>query len=199
MPYYGHRCATVPQRHRDAWWVCTACMPDFVPKCGLCSAVAPIVDRQPGFVGHAYGHLCPACVARVKQAGPWRERRARAAEARRDALRARFPGLAVVRAAPAVIQLAGEIDGRRVEVRLRLTTRQDCNDRHVFHVQHDVGTLDAASLELPEGLRSKLARGSPTYTQTAVRWLRVAFAHLGKLDTVVALEHLLARTRPPAS
>jgi hypothetical protein len=122
LPHYGHRCGTVPLRLHDAWWVCPKCMPDFVPTCGICSKPAPIVDRQPGFVGHAYGKLCPACVTKVKAAGPWRVRRMKAVEARRDALLARFPGLAVVRVAPAVIMLKGQVDGRQVEVRLRVTT-----------------------------------------------------------------------------
>lgn len=197
MPYYGHPCASVPLRLHAAWWVCVACMPDFAPRCGICAQPAPIVDRQAGFVGHAYGRYCPGCVARVKAAGPWRARRTRAAEARRDALIARFPGLAVVRAAPAVIMLAGQVDGRRVEVRLRITTRQDCYERYIFHVQHDAehGSLGAAELGLPDALHAQLAVGSPKYTCTAVRWLRVAFGHLGKLDTITVLERLLARTR----
>lgn len=194
MPYYGHRCAIVPLRLRDAWWVCSTCMPTFVPACGICSKPAPIIDRQPGFVGHAYGRLCPECVARVQADGPWRQRRARAVAARRDALLARFPGLAVVRQAPAVTQLGGAVDGRRVEVRLRVTTRQDCHERYVFHVQHDAGSLGADDLGLPDALRAQLADGSPSTTQTEVRWLRVAFRHLGRLDTVTALERLLART-----
>lgn len=183
----------------DAWWMCLKCMPDFVPTCGICSKPAPIVDRQPGFVGHAYGKLCPECVAKVKAAGPWRVRRMQAVEARRDALLARFPGLAVVRVAPAVIMLKGQVDGRQVEVRLRVTTRQDCYERYVFHVQHDaaLGTLDAAGLGLSDALRENLAINSPSYSQTEVRWLRVAFGHLGKLDTITVLEQLLDRTRAP--
>lgn len=194
MPWYGHRCGVVPQRLREAWWVCITCMSSFVPACGICSKPAPIVDRQPGFVGHAYGRLCPDCVARVQADGPWRERRARAVAARRDALLARFPELAIVREAPAVIQLGGAVDGRRVEVRLRVKTRQDCYERYVFHVQHDVGTLGADDLGLPDDVRAQLALGSPNYTRTECRWLRVAFRHLGRLDTVTALERLLART-----
>ena len=69
MPYYGHPCASVPLRLHAAWWVCVACMPDFAPRCGICAQPAPIVDRQAGFVGHAYGKYCPGCVARVKAAG----------------------------------------------------------------------------------------------------------------------------------
>ncbi len=196
MPYYGHRCAIVPLRLHDAWWVCPTCMPDFVPKCGICSKPAPIVDRQPGFVGHAYGKLCPECVTTVEAAGPWRIRRLQAVEARRDALLARFPGLAVVRVAPAVTMLKGQVDGRQIEVRLRVKTRQDCYERYVFHVQHDaaLGTLDAAGLGLADALRENLASDSPSYTQTEVRWLRVAFRHLGKLDTITVLEQLLDRT-----
>jgi hypothetical protein len=201
VPYYGHRCGVVPLRLRDAWWVCLECMPGFVPDCGICKAPAPIVDRQPGFIGHAYGRLCPTCVATVEAAGPWRERRQRAVEARRDALLARFPGLAVVRVAPSVIMLKGQVDDRQVEVRLRVKTRQGCYERYVFHVQHDatLGTLDVAGLGLTDALRDDLASDSPTYTQTEVRWLRVAFRHLGKLDTVHVLEHLLARTRGPGA
>lgn len=199
MPYYGHRCAIVPLRLHDAWWVCTTCMPEFVPQCGICSKPAPIVARQDGFVGHAYGKLCPACVAKVEAAGPWRVRRARAVEARRDVLLERFPGLAVVRVAPAGIMLAGQVDGRKVEVRLRTTTRHDHDDRYVFHVQHDAarGSLDEAGLGLPEPLRSRLAFCSPSYTQTEVRWLRVAFRHLGRLDTVTVLARLLTLTGEP--
>ena len=95
--------------------------------------------------------------------------------------------------------LKGQVDGRQVEVRLRVTTRQDCYERHVFHVQHDaaLGTLDAAGLRLSDALRKNLAINSPSYSQTEVRWLRVAFKHLGKLDTITVLEQLLDRTRAP--
>lgn len=90
MPYYGHRCGIVPRRIRDAWWVCSACMPEFVPRCGIGSAPAPVIDRE------------------------------------------------------------------------------------------------------------RLAHDPVGHVRTEVPWLRVAFAHLGKLDTVAALELLDARTRGPA-
>ncbi len=193
MPYYGHRCMTRPERLDDAWWACTRCLPDHVPSCGICSAKAPIVDRQPGFVGFAYGRLCERCVAKVQGAGPWRQRRAAAVAARRDLLVERYPSLRVVKETRAVTQLEGEIRGRQVEVRLRISVRKHSTDRYVFHVER------GASLELPSAddlgldpkLRENIARGSPSFTQTRARWLRVAFAHLGRLDTLAVLEALL--------
>ena len=199
MPYYGHRCGIVPRRLRDAWWVCSACLPEFVPACGICSAPAPVIDRQDGFVGYAYGRLCPSCVAKVQAAGPWRERRAQAVAAREAALLARFPGLAVIRRGRSMVTLAGTVEGRRVQVRLRISAREGSSERYIFHVQDDSGvTLGVDDLGLPEALRSVLAHDPIGHVRTEVPWLRVAFAHLGKLDTVTALELLVARTRGPA-
>ncbi|MCB9568491.1 MAG: hypothetical protein H6710_14970 [Myxococcales bacterium] len=200
MPWYGCRHANaLPPRLHGAWWACTTCLPDFVPACSLCAAPAPVIDRAPGWLGYAYGRLCPACVAKVKAAGPWKERRARAVAARRDALLERFPGLRVVKSTAAVTQLEGEIEGRQVEVRLRVKNREHDYDRYVFHVEldRDRDPPDAAALALPEPLAPLLATGSPTAPVTRVRWLRVAFRHLGKLDTVRALEHLVAWVRHP--
>ncbi|MEZ4454347.1 MAG: hypothetical protein R3B09_33145 [Nannocystaceae bacterium] len=199
MPYYGHRCGIVPARVRDAWWVCSTCAADFVPRCGICQAPAPVIDHQPGFTGYAYGRLCSACVARVQSGGPWRKRRALAIAARRDVLLERYPGLAVVRDVRSMIMLAGRIDDREVEVRLRVSARQYTGDRYIFHVE--VGpawtSVTIPDLGLPEPLRRNLSHDPPAITQTQVRWLRVAFAHLGKLDVLTALTTILERTAAP--
>ena len=52
------------------------CLPDFVPRCSMCDAPSPVTKTSGGFIGYAYGYLCPRCVAKVQAAGPWRERRA---------------------------------------------------------------------------------------------------------------------------
>lgn len=206
MPYYGHRAECVrleggtppyPDRLRAAWWVCTLCRADLIPECGICGAVAPIIDRQPGFVGYAYGNrgLCPACVKKVKAAGPWRKRRAAAVAARRDYLCERYPTLEIVKETSAVTQLEGEVRGRRVELRLRTKTREYSSDRYIFHVERapTLTEIRAEDLGLPETIATNIAHGSPSLTQARVPWLRVAFLHLGKLDVGTVLEALLDR------
>ncbi|MEZ4381226.1 MAG: hypothetical protein R3A79_07745 [Nannocystaceae bacterium] len=203
MPYYGHRSGCVrleggapyPDRIRAAWWVCTLCLHDFVPKCSLCAADAPIIDRQPGYAGYAYGKLCAACVTKVKAAGPWRTRRAAAVAARRDHLCERYPTLAIVKETRAVTQLEGEVRGRLVEIRLRTKTREYSSDRYIFHVERapTLTEIRADDLGLPEAIATSIAPGSPSLTQARAPWLRVAFLHLGKLDVGTVLEALLDR------
>ncbi|MGV9724251.1 hypothetical protein [Nocardia beijingensis] len=64
----------------------------------------------------------------------------------------------------------------------------------------------AADLGLPPERRQHLVTDSPTITHTTARWLRAAFRHLDKLDTVTVLERILAVARaretsggPPAA
>ncbi len=160
----------------------------------MCDAPSPVTKTSGGFIGYAYGYLCPRCVAKVQAAGPWRERRAAAVAARRDALLERYPTLHVVKATRAVTQLEGPLEGRRVQVRLRTTTRQWSHDRYIFHVAWDAAraTPAPADLGLPDSILRSLAAGSPrVIPEGASAWLRVAFAHLGKLDVMTVLAALL--------
>ncbi|WP_433561128.1 hypothetical protein ACQP1O_26320 [Nocardia sp. CA-151230] len=63
--------------------------------------------------------------------------------------------------------------------------------RHVYNLLGRTAFLVPFS-GLPDKLAALLSTDPPKTTRTGVRWLRVAFAHLGKLDTVAALEHLIA-------
>ncbi|WP_024799846.1 hypothetical protein [Nocardia sp. BMG51109] len=141
--------------------------------------------------------LCDECVERVRADGPWQVRRPLAAAARRGALIARHPELTTVNDTPAVVQLRGRADDRLVEIRLRIKLRRYSDERYIFHVEYppSAPVLTAAGSALPGTLPGLLWWDSPTLTRTEVRWLRVAFRHLGKLDTMTALEHLVAVAR----
>ncbi len=204
MPIYAHRCKQPPpiEEHHVAWWACGECLPNFVPRCSMCDAPSPVKKTRGVFTGYEYGYLCPRCVAKVQAAGPWRERRAQAVAARRDALLERYPALYVVKATRAVTQLEGRLEGRGVQVRLRTTTRQWSQDRYVFHVAWDASRQTPAPAELgvPESILRSLADGSPrVIPEGASAWLRVAFEHLGKLDVLTVLTALLERASASAS
>lgn len=160
-------------------------------RCNICGS--PAVYNRPWANGSSGGFLCTECADRVRADGPWQIRRPLAAVARRDALVARFPDLVTVKDTPAVLQLGGHAEGRLVEVRLRIKVREYSYERYIFHVEYALSAppLTAADLDLPPHLVDLLSWESPKITRTEVRWLRVAFRHLGKRDTVAALERLL--------
>ncbi|MFB8003555.1 hypothetical protein [Nocardia sp. NPDC056000] len=154
-------------------------------RCSVCRS--PTVFERP------WGRLCTPCAERVLADGPSQIRRPRAVAARRDVLVARFPGLETVKDTPAVLQLGGSAQGRRVEVRLRIKVRELTYERYIFHVEYapSAPLLTVPDLDLPPHMVDLVQWQSPKITQTEVRWLRVAFRHLGKWDTVTALERLL--------
>ncbi|MCA9714910.1 MAG: hypothetical protein H6713_30130 [Myxococcales bacterium] len=201
MPVYGHRCTRRIAAHSEAWWVCADCLPEFVPMCSKCQTPAPVKVVRDGFIGYSFGYLCPTCVATVQAAGPWRERRSRTVAARRDAVLERYPQLQVVKATRTVTQLEGALAGRRVQLRLRVTTRAYSDERYVFHVEldADAAPVTAEALGLPDTIVRALSRGSPRVLPNGpTSWLRVAFLHLGKLDVLTVLEALIARASPGA-
>ncbi|MGW0637385.1 hypothetical protein [Nocardia salmonicida] len=160
-------------------------------RCGICES--PAVDNRHRTPGSSEGVLCTVCAERVLADGPWQIRRPLVAVARRDVLVARFPGLHTVKDTPAVLQLGGYADGRLVEVRLRIKVREYSYERYIFHVEYapSAPQLAVADLDLPPHMVDLVSRESLKTTQTEVRWLRVAFRHLGKWDTVTALERML--------
>lgn len=160
-------------------------------RCGICGS--PAVYNQPWANGSSAGFLCTVCADRVLADGPWKIRRPLAAVARRDALVARFPGLQTVKDTPAVLQLGGRAEERVVEIRLRIKVREYSYERYIFHVEYapSAPQLTVADLDLPPHMVDLISRGVVKTTRTEVRWLRVAFRHLGKQDTVIALERLL--------
>ncbi|MEV6101515.1 hypothetical protein [Nocardia sp. NPDC051981] len=172
-------------------------------RCGICGTTvwtSHVWPKNPRVRGNNSGWLCFSCIERVKAAGPWQIRRAAAVSARHDALVMQFPQLETVKDTRAVVQLRGRIAGRLVEIRLRTRVRRYSNERYIFHVEYDPSApeLTASELGLPDKLAALLSSEPPKTTRTEVRWLRVAFAHLGKLDTIAALEHLIALAATPA-
>ncbi|MEU2255021.1 hypothetical protein ABZ540_17830 [Nocardia xishanensis] len=166
-------------------------------RCGMCHSTvmtSHVWPEDPTALGNTSGWLCLSCIERVRAAGPWQIRRAAAVSARRDALVMRFPQLETVKDTRTVVQLRGRIAGRLVEIRLRTRVRRYSDEHYIFHVEYDPSApeLTAVALGLPDDLAAQLSSEPPKTTRTEVRWLRVAFAHLGKLDTVAALEHLIA-------
>jgi hypothetical protein len=160
----------------------------------MCRSVIPRIGTFEGFVHYASAGLCPTCVAKVLAAGPARERRARANEARIDALVQRFPTLAVSELARNRTQLDGVIDGRAVRLTLRISPREWSDERYVFRValHGPVTTVTPADLQLDPRFVAGLAQRSPKLSTSDHRWLHASFRHLGKLDTVWVLEGLLA-------
>lgn len=174
--------------------MCTACMPELVPRCPMCGAPAAPLGAVSGFEHYAFWYLCPACVARVREAGPWKIRRARANEARVEALQARFPGLHVVETAPRRIALGGAVGERAVSITLKIAAREGEDERYIFRValRTPRESIERAELTLDEALLGRLARGSPSITTDSHRWIRVGLKHLGKVDALSVLEGLLA-------
>jgi hypothetical protein len=208
LRWFGHtadcrRGHEVPKYRGPDALVCDACMPEHVPTCPMCGAPAPLRGVRDGYRHHTFWSLCPACVAKVQAAGPWRLRRARAIEARIGALQQRFPQLYAVEMARQRVVLGGDVDGRPVRVTLRIAAREGEDERYVLRaaiagVQPEVGR---EALRLAPELIEQLSRRSPSVTKDAHRWLRIAFLHLGKLDIVRALEGLIetaARIDDPA-
>ncbi|WP_327141047.1 hypothetical protein [Nocardia sp. NBC_01327] len=172
-------------------------------RCGICRETVWTSHPWPEnwtARGTTTGWLCFSCIERVKAAGPWQIRRAAAVSARHDALIIRFPQLETVKVTRALVQLRGRVAGRLVEIRLRTRVRQDTDERYIFHVEYDPSApeLTAAELGLPGNLAAVLSWESPKTTRTEVRWLRVAFAHLGKLDVITVLDRLVAIASVPA-
>ena len=197
--WYGHLpgCLNpvIPAYRGPELLVCTSCMPDReAPTCLKCGVVACRTGPVEGFVHYAFTGFCPACVAKIRAAGPPRERRIRANQARVDALMERFPALEVTERARNRTQLDGIVEGRAVWLTIRVSTRGDSDERYVFRVElHEpVTTVDKADLRLESRLLELLSHDSPKITVNRHRWLHAGFRHLGKLDTVWVLEGLLA-------
>src|SRR5262245_29709476 len=132
---YFHRCLRQPpeRSYWTHWMVCEACLPDFAPACSLCGSVSPTAYARDGFRAHVWGKFCPSCVTRVREAGPWKERRAIANGARAQALCQRFPSLmTIIRARTTHVE--GDVRGRAVHVRLRIAAREGESERFIFHV-----------------------------------------------------------------
>ncbi|MGV9413558.1 hypothetical protein ACWDOP_26965 [Nocardia sp. NPDC003693] len=165
--------------------------------CQMCGSPDVPPDPPHRYRGTSETRLCVQCIERVLAGGPWRTRRPQAAAARRDALITKFPELTTVKDTPAVLQLRGHVDGLLVEIRLRIKVREYTNERYIFHVEYPAPAPlpTAAELGLPAHIADLVQWDSPKITQSEVRWLRVAFRHLGKWDTVTALECLLQVVR----
>jgi len=192
---YLHGCLRRPpeRSYYTHWMVCMACLPDFVPDCQLCHTPSPVSYERDGFRAYEWGKLCPRCVERVRSGGHWEARRATASAARAEALLARWPELvSTLRARTTHVE--GVIAGRRVHVKLRLAARQYESERFVFLVEYrgPAAAICLAELAFEPRIAALVARDSLKVTHHGARWLRVAFAHLGKLDTVLVLERLLA-------
>lgn len=199
LRWYGHRSSCprprLPSYRGPHLLVCAACMSDHdPPSCPLCRTPIPRIGAFDGFVHYAFAGLCPTCVAKVLAAGPARERRARANQARIDALVQRFPSLAVSERARNRTQLDGVVDGRAVRLTLRNSPREGSDERYVFRVElhGPVTSVTPADLQLDPRFVAGLVQRSPKLTASDHRWLHAGFRHLGKLDTVWVLEGLLA-------
>lgn len=181
-------------------WFCPACRAIQRPPCGLCGCAIQPEQRHGEYEGHRRAWVggwrrlpayCADCVARVRRAGPWKERRARAAVARSAELRRVFEGLSETKHTPFVTQLEGDVGGRRCQIRLRRGARQRRGgERYVVHMELRVA-------EAPGPTALKLASGWPQPATLAVTvdrgcWLRAGFRHLGKLDVVSVVHGLRA-------
>ena len=194
---FAHGCGRTPPA--DAWdrgWlVCAACLPDFVPRCQMCSAPSPVLYEQGGFLVYAWAVLCTDCTAMVQAAGPWKLRRASANAARAATLIEHFPSLSS-RIDARTTHVEGHVAGRAVHVRLRLAPRAFENERYVFHVGYrgPIESVAHEALHLDPRFADKMVPASLKVTHDRGRWLRVAWLHLGRLDTVRVLENLLEAT-----
>lgn len=168
--------------------MCDECMPAYVPTCSTCQTGPAPVVRRDGYTVYPFGALCPACVARVQAAGPWRERRGRALAVRVEALRARFPALAIESSTVHRVTLDGLIDGRGVNVTLRVAAREHTGARYVFRVTPKAPiTIEAAAQALGH------LTGHVSLVSEKRRYVRAAFLHLGKLDCLNVLTEMLAK------
>jgi hypothetical protein len=200
LRWFGHRsgCPSpiVPEYRGEAALVCAACMPEVVPRCPLCGALAKELSREGGFIHYEFWYLCPGCVERVRAAGPWKLRRARANQARVEALQERFAELSIIEAARRRVVLGGEVEGRAVRLTLKIAARQGEEERFIFRValRSSRATVEREELGLEEELERRLSRKSPSIVVDRQRWLRLGFRHLGKLDTVRVVEAMLEAT-----
>lgn len=171
-------------------------MPDLVLKCGSCGQVADERRVVGGFRHMAFVGLCPNCVAAVQEAGPWKSRRAAALDERVRTLLERHPQL-VREHAPSGkrVVMSGKIGDREVRFTLKIASRQYDDERYVFrvalHGERENGPLDPATVVFPEGFAPSMSRGSPCVVRDDHRWLRVAFLHLGRTDTLTVVDSML--------
>lgn len=215
MPYLVCHCAReklLIQESRahsdDALVVCETCQPHYVATCTMCGKAAPLKQRgtcgntglfaqcADGIKVFSWHYLCPTCVASVQGAGPWKERRAEANAARARALCEKYPGL-VSTIKGKITHVEGRIENRAVHVRLRLGTREGDDERYIFQIEYTgpEARVKIENLLLPEKLSRVIAHRWPTpvsLMNDRGRWLRVSFKHLGKIDTLDALDALLA-------
>ena len=169
-------------------------MPELVPVCPLCDRAATALGTEGGFIHYDFWYLCPACVARVRASGPWKLRRARANQARVEALQEHFTGLRVVETARRRVVLGGEVAGRPVWLTLKIAAREGEDERFVFRLalRSKRETVEREELELDERLQDQLSRKSPSIAVDRHRWLRLGFRHLGKLDTIRVVEGMVS-------
>lgn len=169
-------------------------MPDVVLTCATCERRARVLGVVDDFTHYEFWYLCPECVARVRAAGPWKIRRAKANQARVEALKERFPGLHVAETAPRRVALGGEIEGRPVSFTLKIAAREGESERYVLRVALRLprSKIERADLAIDESLAVRLCTGSPSIIIDRCRWLRLGFRHLGKLDMLRVVEGMIA-------
>jgi hypothetical protein len=197
LHWFGHRAqcvnAAIPSYRGERALVCAQCMLDFVPQCAICKCPAMALGVSDGFAHYEFWYLCPTCMAQVQAAGHWKIRRAQANQARVDALMERFPQLSVTETAPRRIVVGGEIAERSVRITLKIAARQGESERYVFRVSLRSArkTVERSELAMDEDLIARLVFGSPTISIERIRWLRLGFLHLGKLDVLRVLEGMI--------
>lgn len=199
--WFGHHpgCAhhrTPSYRGPDAL-ACATCMPDLVPRCGICDAEARELGIADGFRHLSFVGLCPVCVTTVLAAGPWRTRRAAALAVRVRTLHERYPDLEIEHAPSGKrVVMSGSIRDRHVRFTLRTGTREYEDERYVFRVEllreRELGAIDRSTIAFPPTFVPTPSRGSPTIVRDDHRWLRCAFLHLGRTDTLTVVDALLA-------
>lgn len=200
MQWFGHRsdCATphTPDPRSTDVLACATCMPDVAPRCGICDAEARELGRQGGFRRLSFVGLCPSCVATVRGAGPWRTRRAAALAARVRTLSEAHPALAIEHAPSGKrVVMSGMIGERHVRFTLRTGTREHEDERYVFRVEllaeRELGAVDPSAVVFGESFAPRPSRGSPSVVRDDHRWLRIAFLHLGRTDTLTVVDAML--------
>lgn len=200
MQWFGHRPGCAHPRWPDYRGpdalACATCTADLVPRCGMCDVEARMLGVEAGFRHFAFVGLCPACVATVRAAGPWRSRRAAALAARVRTLHEVYPDLEIEHAPSGKrVVMSGVIGERHVRFTLRTGTREHEYERYVFRVallvEHEVGPLERDVLDFGEAFAPIPSGGSPKVTRDDHRWLRVAFLHLGRTDTLTVVDAML--------
>jgi len=159
----------------------------------MCGADAAYLGDVDGFATFAHGALCDRCVRNVLAAGSAPVRRARTTQARVDVVLAAYPDLIIEERARRRVTIGGSILGRPVRFTFRDSAREGESERFVLRAAFaGERGIDKSDLRLFSSLIERLAPGSPSIATEDFRHVRIAFRHLGRRDTLHAIDGLIA-------